>query len=114
MNPEDFLGKTVTVEIDRPLGSKHPQHDIFYEVNYGFVPGVSAPDGEFQDAYVLGVAEPVGRFIGECIAVIRRLDDIEDKLVVAPPGVSYSDEQIRRATDFQERHFRSTILRKDP
>jgi len=112
MEPTDLIGKIVVVEIDRPLGSRHPRHELVYEVNYGFVPGMIAPDGEFLDAYILGEAEPSSRFEGECIAVIHRLDDDDDKLVVAPPGLSYTDEQIRQATEFQERFFQSVIVRK--
>lgn len=68
----DFLGKSVTIKIDRPLGSKHPKHSFVYEVNYGFVPGTKAPDGEEIDAYLLGVNEKVEEFTGKCIAVVHR------------------------------------------
>ncbi len=107
-----FLGKTVTVKIDRPLGSKHPEHgDIQYSVNYGFIPGALAPDGSELDAYVLGVSEPVKTFIGRCIAIIHRTDDDDDKLVVVPEGRELSDEQIRILTDFAEKFFKSVIIR---
>jgi inorganic pyrophosphatase len=109
----DLLGQVVAVEIDRPLGSSHPRFELIYEVNYGFVPGMLAPDGEFLDAYVLGEARPLSRFCGECIAVIHRLDDNDDKLVVVPPRMTFSDDQIRAATRFQERHFQSVILRRE-
>ncbi len=107
----DFLGKTVSVRIDRQLGSRHPQHGFIYLLNYGYVPGVLAPDGEELDAYVLGVFEPVERFEGRCFAVIHRLDDDDDKLVLAPEGVQYSDEQILALTEFQERFFTPVIKR---
>jgi inorganic pyrophosphatase len=107
----DFVGELVAVRIDRPMGSRHPEWGHIYPVNYGFVPGVPAPDGEELDAYVLGVFEPVEAFTGRCIAVIRRLNDDDDKLVVVPDGVSYSDEQIRVLTEFQERFFSSVIVR---
>ncbi len=107
----DFLGKTVTVLIDRPLGSRHPQHGFLYLLNYGCVPGTLAPDGEELDAYVLGVFEPLERFEGRCIAVVQRLDDDDDKLVLAPEGVQYSDEQILALTEFQERFFKPVIRR---
>ena len=71
-----------------------------------------APDGEDLDAYILGVSEPLERFEGTCIAVIHRLDDADDKLVVVPPGVEMSDEQIRDLTNFQEQFFSSTIFRE--
>jgi len=111
MNVRSFIGKIITVEIDRPLGSKHPQHDLVYEVNYGFVPSVIAPDGEFLDVYVLGLSEPVSQFEGECIAVLHRLNDEDDKLIVIPAGMRYTDEQIRAQTKFQEQFFQSIILR---
>lgn len=105
-----FLGKTVTAKIDRQLGSKHPKWGFEYGVNYGFVPETNSIDGEELDVYVLGVAEPVQEFTGQCIAVIRREGD-EDKLVLAPHGKCFSDEEIRRATDFQEKFFKSKIIR---
>ena len=105
-----MLGKTVTVTVDRPIGACHPvYHDMIYPINYGYVAGVMAPDGEEQDAYILGVDEPVGRFTGEVIAVIHRLNDIEDKLVVAPSGAEFSLEEILAQTAFQEKYFEITV-----
>lgn len=50
-----FLGKAVTVTIDRPIGSVHPKHDdMIYPINYGYINGVIAPDGEELDVYILG------------------------------------------------------------
>lgn len=93
------------------MGSAHPAHGFLYPVNYGYIPGVPAPDGEDLDAYVLGVGEPLQRFTGVCVAVIHRLDDDDDKLVVLPPGTDMDDAEIRRQTQFQEQFFRSEILR---
>ena len=106
-----FLGKRVTVRIDRPLGSRHPKHGFLYLANYGFVPGVVAPDGRELDAYVLAVDEPLRAFTGWCIAIVHRLDD-DDKLVVVPEGVNLSDAEILPQTDFQERFFDVRIVRK--
>ncbi len=106
-----FLHQTVRVRIDRPLGSAHPMHGFIYPLNYGYLPGVLSADGEELDAYVLGVLEPLSDFKGEVIAVIHRLDDDDDKLVVAPAGAVYSDDQIRHLTEFQEQFFHSVILR---
>jgi inorganic pyrophosphatase len=110
MDSVNYLGKTVTIQIDRPLGSPHPQHGFIYPVNYGFLPGTTARDGEELDAYLLGVFEPVKLYTGVCIAVIHRLDDEDDKLVVAPHGSTYTPGQIRALTEFQERFFTSEIL----
>ena len=100
----------VTVTVDRPLGSYHPKHpDLYYPVNYGYIKGISAPDGEEQDAYILGVDTPLSEFTGKVIAVICRDDDIENKWVVAPEGVKFSEDEIRELTFFQERYFQSRI-----
>ena len=107
-----FIGKTVDVTIDRPLGSKHPETGFIYPVNYGFLPNVPAPDGEDMDAYILGVFKPLETFTGRCIAVIQRSDDDDDKLVVAPDGKDYSDEQILALTEFQERFFDPSVTRE--
>ena len=111
MSPRDFLSRSVTVKIDRPLGSRHPDHGFIYPVNYGYVPHTPAPDGDDLDAYVLGVFEPIEEFTGRCIAIVQRLDDDDDKLIVVPDGQAYSAEQIQALVEFQERFFRSIILR---
>ena len=105
-NCEDILGKTVTVMIDRPLGSYHPEHETLrYALNYGYIKGIAAGDGECQDAYVMGVEEPAETVSGRVIAVLHRRDDVEDKWVVAPEGLSFDRGEILRATHFQERFF---------
>ena len=106
-----IIGATVTVTVDRPLGSYHPEYkDMYYPINYGYIEGVMAPDGEEQDAYILGVNEPVGKFTGKIIAIVRRKDDIEEKWVVVPDGVTFSKEEIRRQIHFQEQYFDSEIV----
>ena len=106
-----FLNKIVTVKMDRIMGSKHPDCGFIYPVNYGFLEGVTAPDGDDLDAYVLGVFEPIETFTGKCIAVIQRSDDDDDKLIVVSEGKEYSDEQILALTEFQERFFKPNIVR---
>ena len=104
-------GIHLEVCMDRPLGSRHPAHpNLVYPVNYGYVPGYFAGDGEEQDAYVLGVTEPVEHFSGQLIAIIRRLDDVEDKWVVVPEGVQLSKEEIAAQTMFQEQWFQTEIV----
>ena len=106
-----YLGATVSLAIDRPVGSKHPKWDFEYPVNYGYVPGTKSGDGEELDAYVLGVDRPLKEFSGPCIAIIHRLNDDDDKLVLAPDGKNFTDDEIRAATDFQEHFFKSVIVR---
>lgn len=106
-----FLGEIVAVQINRPLGSRHPRHaDIYYPVNYGYVPGTLSPDDSELDVYVLGVFEPVEFFTGRCIALIHRTNNDDDKLIVVPDGVSYTRSQIRALTEFQERFFTSRLI----
>lgn len=106
-----LLGRAVTVEVDRPFGSTHPDHpDIIYPVNYGYIDGLPASDGEWQDAYVLGMTKPVKRFFGVVIAVIVRENDTEDKLVVAPPGCIFDQARILELTHFQEQFFKIRMV----
>ncbi len=106
-----YLGKKVTITVDRPLGSRHPKWGFLYPVNYGYIEGTEGGDGEPQDAYILGVTEPVERFEGVCIAIMAREDDDEDKLVVAKED-AFSDQEIMDAVDFQERWFRTRLIRR--
>ncbi len=109
------IGSTVTVIVDRPLGSCHPYHpDIHYPVNYGYIKGVFAADGEEQDAYILGVDKPVKSFTGTVVAVIHRYDDIEEKWVVTPQNAVFSREEIVRQVRFQEQFFKTEIRMTDP
>lgn len=105
-----MIGKMVPVTVDRPMGSCHPEHkDLYYPVNYGYVEGVMAADGEEQDAYILGVAEPIRHFTGRVIALIHRYDDIEEKWVVAPEGSSFTADEILDQVRFQEQYFQSEV-----
>ena len=106
-----YLGKIVTVVMDRPLGSKHPKHNFIYPVNYGYIPGTTSGDGEELDAYVLGEHQPLETFTGRVVAIIHRTNDNDDKLVVMQDGRNYTDEQIRALTEFQEQWFKSDIWR---
>ena len=105
-----MLGKIVKVIVDRPLGTYHPKHkDIYYSVNYGYIEGIITADGEEQDAYILGVNEPIKEFNGKVIAVIHRFNDIEEKWVVAPKGASFTKDEIMKQVDFQEQFFKTEI-----
>lgn len=110
MDTKEYLNKTVTIKIDRPMGSRHPKHGFFYPVNYGFVPNTTSGDGEELDAYLLGVFEPVETYTGECVAIIHRTNDNDDKLIIVPEDKSYTSDQIRALTEFQERFFESEII----
>jgi len=106
-----MIGQIVKVIVDRPLGSNHPEHkDLYYPINYGFIEGIFAPDGEEQDAYILGVEKPVPEFTGKIIAVIRRFNDVEEKWVVAAENSVFSKEEIAEQVKFQEQFFETEII----
>ena len=111
MDLKQFLGESVTVIVDRPLGTTHPNHkDIIYPVNYGYIENIFAGDGEEQDAYILGVDEKVNNFMGTVIAIIHRIDDVEDKLVVAPENTKFTFQEIMEKVNFQEQYFNIEII----
>ncbi len=105
-----MIGSIVKDIVDRPLGTFHPKHkDIYYSVNYGYIPDVMAPDGEEQDAYILGINEPVREFVGKVIAIVHRIDDVEEKWIVAPEHISFSKDEIMSQVAFQEQFFQTEI-----
>lgn len=106
-----MLGKIVTVTVDRAMGTYHPEYPtMYYPINYGYIEGIIAPDGEEQDAYILGVYHPVDKCTGKIIAIIRRKDDIEEKWVVAPDNVYFTKDEIMEKVHFQEKFFDSEII----
>lgn len=106
-----YLGKLVEVVVDRPLGSKHLKHGFEYEVNYGYILGTKAPDEEELDAYYLKINKPLKKAKGRCVAIIHRLNDDDDKLVVIPEKEEISDEEIKSSVMFQEQWFDFEIRR---
>ena len=105
-----MLGQIVTVTVDRKMGTRHPHcPERVYPVNYGYIRGISAPDGEDQDAYILGINEPVNEFTGKVIAIIHRKEDVEEKWVVIPREQTLSREEIAEQVKFQEQYFTTYI-----
>lgn len=110
---EEWIGRDVTVVMDRPLGTRHPIYGFMYPLNYGYIPDTVSGDNEELDAYILGVDHSLETFTGKVIAIIHRLNDHDDKLIVASENEAYlySDEKIRELTKFQEQFFDSIIVR---
>ena len=108
----DVIGKNVKGNIDRPIGSRHPRHpDMIYPINYGYVEGIIAGDGEEQDVYVFGTDKPLLTFEGKVIAVYHRFNDVEDKWIVSLDGRDFSDEEILSKIHFQEQYFEGELIR---
>ena len=106
-----YLGQTVTIAIDRPIGYVHHKGEktLVYPINYGYIPGVLGGDGEELDVYLLGVTEPVESYTCRIIAIAHRENDVEDKLVGAPEGMSFTKEEIEEAIHFQEKYYKTHI-----
>ena len=107
---KSYLGKTVHIVVDRPIGTQHPKHpDILYPINYGYIPDVYGGDGEELDVYLLGVNESVEEYTANVIGIVHRKNDVEDKLVAAPDGMSFTVKEIEDIIHFQEQYFDSYV-----
>ncbi len=106
-----YLGKTVRIKIDRPIGYVHkkPGKTLVYPINYGYIPGVLGGDGEELDVYLLGVDEPVEEFEGRIIGIVYRQNDVEDKLIMAPAGAAFDKKTIEKQIDFQEKYYITSV-----
>ena len=106
-----YLGKTVKIKIDRPVGYVHKKGEktLVYPINYGYIEGVLGGDGEELDVYLLGTDNPVAEAKCRIIGIVRRENDVEDKLVGAPEGMSFTSEEIAAAVNFQEKYYVSRI-----
>jgi len=108
---KSYLGKTVDIKIDRPIGYVHKKenYSLTYPINYGYIPGVIGGDGEELDVYLLGVDEPVTEYSAKIIGIAHRQNDVEDKLVAAPVALNLAKEEIERAIHFQEQYYKTTV-----
>ena len=106
----EYLGKEVKVVIDRPIGSKHPDYELIYPINYGYIPDSKAGDGEEIDAYLVGIDEPLEKYCGIVKALVIREDDVENKLVVIPDHLEVDERMIAEAIQFQESYFKTRII----
>ena len=109
---ESMIGHTIKVYVDRPIGSHHPKHnDIIYPINYGYIKEIIADDKEYQDVYILGEDKALDCVEGKIYAIIERENDNEDKLIVVTNNKEYSNEEIRKLVDFQEKFFKYKIIK---
>ena len=106
-----YLGQTVTIEIDRPIGYVHHKGEktLIYPINYGYIPGVLGGDGEELDVFLLGVDHPVETYTGPIIGIVYRADDVEDKLIMAPEGMTFTVAEMTAAVYFQEKYYDSRV-----
>ena len=112
---EGYLGKIVSIEIDRPIGYVHHKGEktLVYPINYGYIPNVLGGDGEELDVFLIGVSEPVSTYTGRIFGIAYRADDVEDKLIMAPDGKMFTAEEIARTIHFQEKYYQTSIRSLD-
>lgn len=106
-----FLGKVVDIKIDRPIGYVHKKGEktLHYKINYGYIEGVLGGDGEELDVYLLGVDKPVDEYKVQIIGAVYRENDVEDKLIAAPVGMSFDKEEIEKQIHFQEKYYKTYV-----
>lgn len=104
---KSYLGKKIHIEIDRPIGYVHKKSDrvLVYPINYGYIPGVLGGDGEELDVFLVGVSEPVREYDAVVIGISYRHNDVEDKLIAAPEGMTFTAEEIADGIRFQEQYY---------
>ena len=100
---ELWLGKSVNMVFDRPSNGER--------VNYGYIEGIYSLDGDEVDCYYLDVLEPLKEAQGRVIAVVKRSDDVEDKLVVS--NKRFRVEEIAELINFNEQYFDSEIIMEE-
>lgn len=108
---KSYLGKTVHIEIDRPVGYVHKKekYSLHYPINYGYIPNVLGGDGEELDVYLLGINKPLLKADVQIIGIVHRENDVEDKLIAAPVGMNFSKTEIENAINFQEKYYKTFV-----
>ncbi len=108
---KSYLGKTVHIEIDRPVGYVHKKekYSLIYPINYGYIPNVLGGDGEELDVYLMGINEPIFECDVNIIGIVHRENDVEDKLIAAPIGMNFSKTEIENAISFQEKYYKTYV-----
>ena len=111
---KSYLGRLVRIEIDRPIRYVHHKENsdrvLVYPINYGYIPNVLGGDGEELDVFLLGVGEPVRTYRGRIVGIVLRADDMEDKLIMAPEGMTPTVAEMTESVHFQEKYYDSRVV----
>ncbi len=100
---ELWLGKQVDMIFDRPANGEI--------INYGYIEDIFSLDGGEVDCYYLDSLEPLKQASGRVVAVVKRKDDVEDKLVVS--NKKFNIEEIAELINFNEQYFDSEIIMEE-
>lgn len=109
---KNILGKKVTVIVDRPYGSIHlTLQDVVYPYNSGYVLNQTMmEDAEFQDAYIVGVEEPIEKFTGYVIGIVYHKDAVTSKWIVAPAGMNINKDAIIQLLAIEEQFYDTRFI----
>lgn len=105
VNYQQYLGRRLTVQIDRPVGSKHPKYDYHYPLNYGYVPKTLAEDGSEIDVYLLNHEQPLSQVQVVIVGIAVRHNDDENKLIATLDGHCPDVHSVTEQLHFQEQYF---------
>lgn len=106
---KSFIGKTVTIRIDRPYGSvRGKNRHAVYPINCGRVEAPAFYGGELG-AYLLGIDFPVREYTGTVIGVVIHKNDCKDKIVVAPEKTVLNQAEIAEQVFFKEKYYQTEI-----
>ncbi|MBQ7992110.1 MAG: GNAT family N-acetyltransferase [Solobacterium sp.] len=106
----EYLGRTVTVTVDRPYGSFHPHNpNVLYSLNFGYVDELISDDGEFVDAWIYGLYEPAETFRGSVIGIIYHKDG-PSRFIVGRIGETYRKEDVMDAVAFDEQYYDTRFI----
>ncbi len=92
----EYLGKNIKVTINKNLNS-------------GYFTDLKTPNNKYQNVYVIGVKKPIKEFEGKVIAIINRIDEIENILVVSYNNKKYTKEEILKLINYEDKKYKSKI-----
>lgn len=102
----DELIRRHRVRIDRPKGSRHPRFEGFiYPLDYGYLRGTKAKDGESLDVWVGSVGD--GKVTGLIVNVDLLKKDSEVKILIG-----CSSEEMKKILKTHNQGSQSAILIK--
>lgn len=108
---KENLGKVINVIVEHTIGEPHSLYpDIQYLCNYGYVEEVLKNEGEFQNAYIYGVDEPINSFEGIVIAIIYRKGFDDAQWVVSKVGQTIKHDEIKKLVGFQEQFYETQFI----
>ncbi len=103
-----FLGQNVDVTVDKSTEC-NVDGNICTQ-NYGYMKELKKIDNKYQDVYIIGENEPLKKFKGKIIAIIKDENNNNNKLVACDPNKTFSKEEILKLVNFKEKESKNKII----